>query len=663
MASILDLRTLSLPTASLGAPDPLPPLLSGVSLRVRSDEADSDAEMRENFARGDVASVLPYDLQARYDRDLRPVEHLTAVLENERLRATFLLGLGGRLWSLFDKADGRELLYSNGAIQYGNLALRNAWFAGGVEWNEGLVGHHPHTCSPVHAARVELDDGTPVLRLWEFDRIRETVFQIDAWLPEGAESLLVQGTITNPNPHEVATYWWSNIAAPEPEGARVLVPAERAWECDYDERWMRRVPRAEGVIDRTRPTDFRAAADFFWEIDEADRPWIAAVAPDGRGLVQSSSGELRGRKLFLWGRGKGGRTWQRWLSPEGGDYLEIQAGLARTQLEHLAMPAGARWSWLETYGPVRSDAAITHGSDWSAARKALRDELESTAPEDWFRAQEIAAASLTDRIPVEILQHGSGWGALESVARGDASLRLPGTPFPEESLGPLQRPWIALLQTGRLPRTPVESHLGGFQVAPRWRDLLAEASDWLGLLHLGIARWHDRDAAGAERAWRRSISAEESGWAWRNLAVLEKSRGEDEASDAAYARAAELLPEVAGIAEERIEQLISHGAHRAAFDAITALEESVRTPVMTILLMQAAVGAGELDQVESLFDTPPVLPNLREGERSLDAIWYEYQSARWARDNGLPLDDHVRDEIRRTMSLPDGWDFRMAGDA
>ncbi|MFS0912253.1 DUF5107 domain-containing protein [Microbacterium sp. 179-I 3D2 NHS] len=628
-----------------------------------SDDADSDAEMRENFARGDVASVLPYDLQDDYGRDLRPVEHLTAVLENERLRATFLLGLGGRLWSLVDKTDGRELLYSNRVIQYGNLALRDAWFAGGVEWNEGLVGHHPHTCSPVHAARIELDDGTPVLRLWEFDRIRETIFQIDAWLPSGAESLLVHGTITNPNPHEVATYWWSNIAAPEPEGVRVVVPAERAWECDYAERWMRRVPRTEEAVDRTRPTEFRTAADFFWEVDEPGRPWIASIGPDGRGIVQSSSRALRGRKLFLWGRGKGGRTWQRWLSPAGGDYLEIQAGLARTQLEHLAMPAGARWSWLETYGPIQADASVTHGDDWDAARSAVRDGLRSIAPEEWFRAQADVATSFVDRTPAEILQHGSGWGALETMARADGSLDLPGTPFSAESLGPLQEPWMALIRTGRLPETSVGSHIGGFQVSPLWRTLLEGASDWLGLLHLGIALWHDRDHAGAEQAWRASLAVRESGWAWRNLAVLEESRGESEASDAAYARAVELLPRVARISEERIEQLISHGAHRVAFEALTALEPSERTPVMTILLMQAAVGAGELDRVASLFETPPELPRLREGERALDAIWYEYQAARRARQADVPLDDHLRSEVRRNLSLPDGWDFRMAEEA
>ena len=46
-----------------------------------------------------------------------------AILENEFLRAVFLPELGGRLWSLFDKKAGRELLYVNDAVRYCNCLL------------------------------------------------------------------------------------------------------------------------------------------------------------------------------------------------------------------------------------------------------------------------------------------------------------------------------------------------------------------------------------------------------------------------------------------------------------------------------------------------------------------------------------------------------------
>ena len=307
------------------------------------------------MAYGALPSVLPHLLQSDYGRERRPVDHPVAVLENERLSATFLLGLGGRLWSLRDRRTGRELLHSPGTLQLANLGLRDAWFAGGVEWNLGLTGHTPLTCSPLHASRVLADDGTPVLRLHEYERMRGLVFQVDASLPDGSAHLLVHVTVTNPADATVPLYWWSNAAVPQAEDVRVLTPATSAWTFD-DARVVRQVPMPvlDGV-DRSYPTRNPAAVDYFFDLAASPRPWVAALDGTGSGLVQSSTPRLRGRKLFVWGTGPGGRHWQEWLTPGGPPYLEIQAGVARTQLEHVPMPGGVRWSWLETYGPLDAD--------------------------------------------------------------------------------------------------------------------------------------------------------------------------------------------------------------------------------------------------------------------------------------------------------------------
>ena len=139
--SDLRIETLVRPGADLGPENPLPPLGLGRDLHsVDNAPAGIPEEMLRNIAYGRVPNVLPYTMQDGYNRVRVLREFRVVILENEFLRATFLLELGGRLWSLVHKPTGRELLDCNPVFQPANLALRNAWFSGGVEWNIGTTG-------------------------------------------------------------------------------------------------------------------------------------------------------------------------------------------------------------------------------------------------------------------------------------------------------------------------------------------------------------------------------------------------------------------------------------------------------------------------------------------------------------------------------------------
>jgi len=123
--------------------------------------------------------------------------------------------LPGRLLSLFHKPSNRELLNRNPVFQPANLAIRNAWFSGGIEWNVGQYGHTFATCSPVFAAAITGADGEPGLRLYEFERCKTLCWQIDFYLPPGSPWLIAHTRIANPNDVETSIYWWSNTAVDE----------------------------------------------------------------------------------------------------------------------------------------------------------------------------------------------------------------------------------------------------------------------------------------------------------------------------------------------------------------------------------------------------------------------------------------------------------------
>jgi hypothetical protein len=454
-------------------------------------------------------------------------------------------------------------------------------------------------------------------------------------------------------------YWWSNIAVRESSDVRVLAPGDAAWRFDVSASVRVVDLPIDGGSDRTYPARATGAADYFVRLDAGRRPWVAAVDGTGFGLVQSSTAELRGRKLFVWGRGTGGRHWQEWLSPLGGRYFEIQAGLLRTQLEHVPMPARAEWGWVETYGPVQVDPAVAHGTDWSAARDAVEQALTASVPDQWLADRRDEASWLAGQPPAELLHTGSGWGALEQRLRGGGPLQRPATPFPAESLGPEQAAWLGLVDSGRLPAAdPTEPPLS-YQVGPAWAERLerSAAGDWATWLHRGVARHHAGDVGGAITAWRRSNEAVPNAWALRNLAVV---TSDPDASIALLEQAFQSAPGHPALLGELVEALLDGGRPEVALAAIEAAPVQVAgDPLVRFLEARAAVATGDVRRAERVL-SDVTMPWVREGSRSLDDLWFRLEALRVASARGVVVDDALLAEVRRKTRLPYAFDFRMS---
>ena len=621
-AGLLTRTTLRLLAAELGPESPLPPFTGLQRLPDPSESPDLPPDMRERIAYGRLANPLPYALQNGYRRDLRPQEISAIQMTNGRLEALILPGLGGRLWSLRDLVDGRDLVFTNPSLQFANFALTDAWFAGGIEWNLGSTGHSATTCRPVFAGSVPSNRG-PALRIWEWERTRDLVFSIDLLMPADRPLLLAFVRVRNPDPEPKPLYWWTNIAAPEEPGVRVLAPGAGAWRTGYDGSIARvDIPFAaeDPATDVSYALAAQRAADYFFQVPSEQRPWIAAVQADGRGLMQTSTAQLRGRKLFCWGTAAGGRHWQEWLCGPGSRYLEIQAGLATTQLEHLRLEGSAEISWVEAYAPIEAPRGVVHGS-WPDALAEVAELATAAIPDGeldewhrWWRTE------MADAGPQQMVA-GSGAGEAELVVRGQDPDGLPGTPFGQPLYDGF-RHLVTLARTGEVDQDAAGADVLVPPITDRWDAALDRAAGgWWGRLMKAIRSHARGDFEEARLDYLRSEQLNSTPWAARGLALLADVRGDQLSAGELYARAVAQAPTCLPLLVEATDQQLGAGRPAACLAMIDAAPEQIAGHGRVLLQRARALLAdGQADAARTLLEAGIEVPDLREGE-TLGELW------------------------------------------
>lgn len=661
----------TIPAATLGPENPLPDIknVSYIHAEIEATKA-VPPELTTYIDKGMVDTMLPYTQQDSYDRNRVLRTFKAIILENEHLKATFIPELGGRLWSLWDKDSARELLYCNPVFQPGNLALRNAWFSGGVEFNVSIKGHHPMTCSDMFAQHITMADGTPGVRMYEYERIRGTAYGFDAWLPDGSKLLFIRPRIENNTDHDVWTYWWSNIAVSYTDGMRVIAPADKTFVNYADDNHyyldFADVPVANGV-DISYPKNVKIAQDFFFYIPDCAPKWIAAVDEHGVGMMQCSTRNLLGRKLFVWGDSHGGDNWKNFLSDgTNNGYVEIQAGLARTQLEHIPLEEGCVYTWAEAYGALEKPAEKLHG-DWQTAQDTVVEAMEEAFDhniDNVLNSMKIISATAG-----EMIHMGSGWGCLEQLRRKADGEHKPLSywyDFPESTITGAQMPWYNLLRCGRLDSADPLAVPDGYLVDHKWLLRMEKAMErpenqsWFGWMHLGLMRYANSDVRGAMWAFDSSLALEPSPWVLRNLAMIHGNEYDNFKKAREYMeRSVQMEPNNRWLWIDMAVLCLKAGLYQYWVDLYFTIPENIRAEGrLKVYTAIALTHLGQLDEACAYLNHDLLVPDIKEDENLITEAWFALYGAIIAQKTGINNPDQLRKMVESEYPLGE-LDFRM----
>lgn len=600
---------------------------------------------RENIGKGMVASVLPYRMQNLYNRDFKDRKYTIAVLENEYLRAEFLPQFGGRLWSLYDKKLKKDIVYKNDALIFCNLAICNAWFAGGVEWNCGVRGHSHFTCSPLFSRKVIGKNGNDILRMYEYEEIRGLVFCIEAMLDD--DKLVMNMTVKNTKNEPTYMYWWSNIAVEQKSGTRYFVPAKRSFVTSYREGGFEiskiDIPYHNGkdISDPYHPYD---SIDYFFDIPNNSKKWISSIEQDGKGLLQYSSNRLLGRKAFLWGNLPGGKHWNSWLTC-GRDYLEIQAGLCKTQFEHFSIEPFCEMCWQEVYKGI--DIGTPDG-DFSKKCK----EIDSFVPDNFFYNDLFIAKEIEP-----LYTFGRGKGYLYETLREQKMHEK--CEFPLESVSDNEKYYLDILNNTSSNGNQKTTYIYGKE----WIEKIEKKGNLSAFdkYILALLYYCEKDFDKAFLLLKDSVKTSETFYSLSALALLLSNIFENHNEAVKYIeKAVKTAPDYLPCAIKFGEICIKAKDFQKFCNYYkTAPENIQKSGRIKMYVGQCLVETNELESAKLFINKNLVIEDIREGEYAVSNVWLMLYKREIALHENRNINDITDKEVLKKYPLPYEIDFLM----
>ena len=251
------------------------------------------------------------------------------------------------------------------------------------------------------------------------------------------------------------------------------------------------------MVDGTDISDYtsiKKSVDYFFDIPDGCPKFIANVDETGYGLLQISTDRLRSRKLFSWGNQEASDHWQEYLTDKAGRYLEVQAGLAKTQYGCIPMAPHTAWEWMEQYGSVNISEGVLEKEYKERTALVTGRILESGLHEKLKEKLEISREM--SRKEAQSVYRGSVYGALAEHGEGTKHLKFFG-----ESTGQTQseiskeeeslKNWKYFFETGILHCPQPLETLDAFLIDETNVDFLKvhmeeNAQNWYAHYQLGL---------------------------------------------------------------------------------------------------------------------------------------------------------------------------------
>lgn len=273
----------------------------------------------------DNPKIYPYFKYEGYSSEGKPQDWKVVKLENDLVEVYILPEVGGKVWGAIEKSTGEEFIYRNEVMKFRNISMRGPWTSGGIEFNFGIIGHHPSTATPVDYVIEEHEDGSVSCTVGNIDLASRTQWRVKIILPKGKALFETEAHWYNPTPMQQSYYNWMTGAAPARSDFEFFTPGDeylthpgeaKPWPLDDMGR----------NLSLYKENNFGPSKSYHVVGEYND--FFGGYYHDAKyGFGHWGEYEaIPGQKLWLWNLSRSGGIWEDLLTDTDGQYIEFQAG-------------------------------------------------------------------------------------------------------------------------------------------------------------------------------------------------------------------------------------------------------------------------------------------------------------------------------------------------
>lgn len=246
------------------------------------------------------------------------------VLENDYLRVKIFPQIGGKIWSIYDKRQGKEMFYDNDAVKFREISLRGPWTSGGIEFNYGVIGHAPSTAHPVDFKTETKEDGSVSCYIGVSELLTSSRWMVEINLPKDAVWVNTRSFWHNYSGEYQPYYTWANSGVTATEDMELVYPA--AYTIGHNGQ-ITEYPVEDGK-DVSKYINQRFGMDKSYHPGGSHKGYFGVYwKSDDFGMLHYAlRDEKLGRKYFSWAQSDQGNIWVDILTDTRPQYVELQSG-------------------------------------------------------------------------------------------------------------------------------------------------------------------------------------------------------------------------------------------------------------------------------------------------------------------------------------------------